>query len=248
MDDQNLLRYSRQIMLPQVDVEGQERLARSHALIIGLGGLGCPAAMYLAAAGVGTLTLVDDDRVELSNLQRQIAHTTARIGEPKVQSAAAACAALNPEPTLHTIDARLDEHRLADAVADADVALDCTDNFATRIDLNRACIRAGTPLVSGAAIRVEGQLGVFRLHQGDAACYQCVYPELADQAETCAENGVLAPVPGVIGTLQAVETIKLLLQAQPDRPSELLVWDAWEMQFRKLRLRRDLDCPACGKG
>lgn len=247
MDDPILLRYSRQILLPQVGYEGQERLGQSHALIIGLGGLGSPVALYLAAAGVGRLTLVDFDRVDLSNLQRQIIHRTDRIGRPKVTSAEESIAGINPLVRVTCIDQALTGDALAQAMADVDVVLDCSDNFATRFAVNRACVATGTPLVSAAVIRLEGQLSVFEPRVADSPCYHCLYGEGEETAETCSRNGVLASLPGVMGTLQATEALKLLL-GLPTVRGRLLLLDALAMEWRSIRVRKDPGCAVCGKG
>ncbi len=247
MNDDQLLRYSRQIMLPQFDVAGQQRLLDSHALIIGMGGLGSPVAIYLAAAGVGRLTLVDFDKVDLSNLQRQILHTTADIGRLKVDSAKASLLALNPEITVETIDHKLEGGELLAAVTAADVVVDASDNFATRFLINDACVAARTPLVSGAAIRMEGQVGVFHNEQDDSPCYRCLYRDEGELAQTCSENGVLAPVVGVIGSIQATETIKLLSGMGETLGGRLLVWDAMTMEWRTLKLKKDPACPVCSR-
>ncbi len=244
MNDEQLLRYSRQILLPQVDTAGQARLLAARVLVIGLGGLGSPAAMYLAAAGIGELVLVDFDDVELSNLQRQIAHTTADIGRHKVDSAADTLRALNPETKVETIAGMLEGEVLAAEVARADIVLDCSDNFATRFALNAACVAAATPLVSGAAIRMEGQLAVFR-NTGEGPCYRCLYREEGELEETCSQTGVLAPVVGIIGAMQALEAIKLLLDIGTTLDGRLLVFDALHMDWRTLTLRRDPACPVC---
>ncbi len=244
-EDALLLRYSRQILLPEVGAEGQERLQASHVLIIGLGGLGSPAAMYLAAAGVGRLTLNDFDQVDLSNLQRQIVHRTADIGRAKVDSAADALRALNPEVAIHTLPTGLDADALAHAVAAADVVLDCSDNFSTRFAVNAACVAARKPLVSGAAIRMEGQLMVFRADLDAAPCYQCLFPGGADTEQTCSRNGVLAPVVGVIGSLQATEALKILL-GMGEANASIQIYDGRHNQWRRLRLQADPACTCCG--
>jgi len=244
LDDEQLLRYSRQIMLPAIDVGGQERLRDAHALIIGLGGLGSPVAMYLAAAGIGRLTLVDFDRVDLSNLQRQIVHTTGRIGELKVESARIALHELNPEVEIHCIPQQLEETQLLEQVAAADVVIDGSDNFTTRFAVNRACFSAGTPLVAGAAIRWEGQVSVFSGREGP--CYQCLYPADGQLDETCSANGILAPVVGMIGSLQATEAIKLISGAGEPLFGRLLLLDALSMEWRTIKLRADPACPVCG--
>ena len=246
MDDDALLRYSRQIMLPQIGIEGQERLRASRALIVGLGGLGSPVAMYLAAAGVGSLELCDDDRVDLSNLQRQVAHTTARIGESKVNSAAQALRALTPDVRIETHEQRLEGEALDRVVQRVDLVLDCSDNFDTRFALNRSCHAHGTPLVSGAAIRWDGQVTVFDQRPG-SPCYRCLYDEQGEDDLRCSENGVAAPLVGVIGSLQALEAMKLLCGVGDSLGGRLLVLDALAMHWRQLRLRPDPDCPVCGR-
>lgn len=246
MDDQQLLRYSRQILLPELDVAGQERLLAASMLIIGLGGLGSPAAMYLAAAGVGRLLLNDHDAVDLSNLQRQVLHDTAAVGAPKTTSAAARLAALNPHIRLDLIDRALEGEALRQTVSEVDVVLDCSDNFATRFAVNAACVAAGTPLVSGAVIRFEGQLAAFTPGMHDSPCYRCLYAEEGELDASCARNGVLAPVPGIIGSMQALEAIKLLTGIGRPLIGRLLLFDALTAQWQTLRLRRDPNCPVCG--
>jgi adenylyltransferase/sulfurtransferase len=247
MDDNQLLRYSRQILLPQVGIEGQQRLLAARVLVIGVGGLGSPVAMYLAASGVGHLTLVDHDRVELTNLQRQIVHTTHTLGTPKVESARQMLAALNPGVRVETIGRKLDETELAAAARRADVVVDASDNFATRFAVNRACVAAGKPLVSGAAVRLEGQVSVFRLDRPDSPCYACLYRDTnAEDGELCSQFGVLAPVVGMIGTIQATETLKVLLNAGETLSGRVLAVDALTMEFRTVRLHRDPGCPVCG--
>ncbi len=246
MDDNQLLRYSRQIMLPSIGIEGQERLLASRILLIGLGGLGSPVAMYLAAAGVGELVLVDFDKVDLTNLQRQIIHTTERIGEPKVKSARQTMESLNPGCQIETIDHLLDEKELATETVKADVVIDGSDNFTTRFAVNRACIAARTPLVSGAAIRMEGQISVFSGQPGDP-CYHCLYGAGGELDESCSENGVLAPVVGIIGSMQATEAIKLLTGAGTALTGRLMMLDALHMQWRTLKLKADPACPVCGQ-
>lgn len=245
MDDAALLRYSRQIMLPQVDAEGQEHLAECHALVVGLGGLGSPIAMYLAAAGVGRLTLNDADAVDLSNLQRQLVHATADIGRSKVESARDRLQALNPLIRVDVVDQRLSPEALGEQVRAVDVVVDGTDNFATRFALNAACIATRTPLVSGAAVRFEGQVTVFDPRLEASPCYRCLYKEGTEEDLRCTENGVLAPVVGIIGTIQANEALKVLLGIGEPLVGRLLVLDALRMDWRTLRLRRDPACPAC---
>ncbi|WP_106478545.1 HesA/MoeB/ThiF family protein [Phytohalomonas tamaricis] len=245
MNDQTLLRYSRQIMLPEVDIEGQERLLAAHALVIGVGGLGSPVALYLAAAGIGRLTLADDDDVELSNLQRQIAHGEADLGTGKAESGARRIAEINQHCTVEVIPERLEGGVLERAIAEADVVLDCTDRFSSRFAINRACVAAGTPLVSGAAIRFSGQLAVFDLRRDDSPCYACLYGEDAsDEALSCAESGVIAPLVGVIGTFQALEAVKILSAAGTPHQG-LSTFDALNGQWRNFGLRKDPACSVC---
>lgn len=244
MNDDQLLRYSRQILLPQFGIEGQERLAASAVLIVGLGGLGSPVAMYLAAAGVGRLLLADFDDVDLSNLQRQILHTSDRIGLAKTASAQATLAALNPEVALVAVRERLTDDLLHDLAGRVDLVVDCCDNFATRFAVNRACVTAGVPLVSGAAIRLEGQVTAFSGRPGEA-CYQCLYPPDGATDDTCTANGILAPVVGIIGSLQATEAIKILSGVGTPLYGRLLLLDALTMEWRSLRLRPDPACPVC---
>ena len=211
MEDSTLLRYSRQILLPQVDIDGQQRLLDASAAIFGLGGLGSPVAMYLAAAGVGRLVLVDFDVVELSNLQRQIVHQTSDIKRPKVESARDRLRSLNPEINIKTIHRKLDDAELDDVVAAVDIVIDCTDNFEARFAINRACFRKAKPLVSGAAIRFEGQVSVYHPGIDDSPCYQCLYRNDSGTAQTCAETGVIAPLLGIVGSVQALEAMKVLM-------------------------------------
>jgi adenylyltransferase/sulfurtransferase len=246
LSDTQLLRYSRHIMLPELDVDGQLRLLGARVLVIGLGGLGSPAAMYLAAAGVGTLVLVDDDVVDLSNLQRQIIHHTAAIGLSKVESAAATIARLNPDVRVICIAERLVGDRLAAEIAAADLVLDATDNFGSRYAMNEACWRAGKPLVSGAAIRWEGQVTAFDPRDPQSPCYRCLYPEGDDAALNCSENGIAAPLVGIIGASQALEAIKLLCGIGEPLAGHVLYFDGKWLEWRKLRLNRDPRCPVCG--
>lgn len=247
MDDEQLLRYSRHLMLDEVGVDGQERLLQSHALILGAGGLGSPAALYLASAGVGQLTLIDDDVVDLTNLQRQIMHTEASVGAPKVQSAQRAIAALNHEVRVQTVARRADQALLDTLVADADVVLDCGDNFASRQALNRACVRHRKPLVSGAAIRFDGQLSVYDLRQPGAPCYACIFPPTqAVTDEPCATMGVFAPLVGIIGSLQAAEAIKLLCGLDSALRGHLLMVNLRQPEFSSVTVARDPACPVCG--
>lgn len=246
MNDEQLLRYSRHIMLPQMGIEGQQALADAKILIIGMGGLGSPAALYLAGAGVGQLTLVDDDSVELSNLQRQIIHHHNNIGERKVASAKSNLLAINPEIEILTIDQRLDEAALADQVQRADIILDASDNFATRFAINRACVQYKKPLVSGAAIQFEGQISVFDSRDNDCPCYSCLYPEKGEDIQTCSESGVLAPVVGVIGSMQALEAIKLICGIGKPLYGRLLLFDALSLQWHSMNFKKDPHCPVCG--
>jgi len=244
MDDEQLLRYSRQIMLPEIGFEGQQKLLKSRVLIIGLGGLGSPAAMYLAAAGVGELVLVDFDQVDLSNLQRQIIHTSNSIGQPKVESARDTLANINPNCHIHCINKQLDGEALSEQAAQADLVVDASDNFATRFALNEVCVATQTPLISGAAIRMEGQVSVFTGKPGDP-CYRCLYGDGIEVEQTCSENGVLAPVVGIIGSIQATEAIKVLTGAGTPLKGKLLILDALHMQWRTLKLSADPNCPVC---
>jgi adenylyltransferase/sulfurtransferase len=246
MDDQQLLRYSRQIMLPAFGYEGQERLLASRVLVLGLGGLGSPVAMYLAAAGVGTLVLADFDAVDLSNLQRQILHGSDRIGLTKVDSAVRTLTAINPLVRLEAIKGSLTEANLGRVAAGVDLVVDCCDNFATRFAVNAACHAAGVPLVSGAAIRTEGQVAVFSGKPG-GPCYQCLYPRDGGIDETCSVNGILAPVVGIIGSIQATEAIKVLTGLGEPLYGCLLLLDALNMEWRRLQLPADPACPICGQ-
>ena len=245
MKDASLLRYSRQIMLQGFDISGQQRLAGSRALVVGMGGLGCPAAMYLTAAGVGSLIVVDDDVVELTNLQRQIAHTECDLGQSKVESAKNTLAALNPEVNVVAINERVDADRLRELAEQVDVIVDACDNFTTRFAVNAAAIQAGKPLVSGAAIRMEGQVAVFDLRNPASPCYQCLYRPGGSDDSTCSANGVMAPVVGVIGSLLALETIKVLANYGEPLVGRLLIFDGLAMSWREVKLPRDPDCAAC---
>lgn len=248
MNDQQLLRYSRHILLPEFGIEGQEKLLGAHALIIGAGGLGSPAALFLAASGVGTLTLCDSDTVDLTNLQRQIAHRTTSIGLPKVESARQTLAEINPEVRVHCIPEHVESARLRQLIAQADVVLDCSDNFATRYAVNRACVELRKPLVSGAATRFSGQVTVFDLRQNASPCYHCLFPQDSEAEETrCAVMGVFAPLVGVIGSLQAGEALKLLLGIGTDLCGRLLLLDILHMDVRTIKLKRDTLCPVCNQ-
>lgn len=247
MTDAELVRYSRHILLNEIGVEGQERIRQGRVLIVGAGGLGSPAALYLAAAGVGTLTLADGDTVDLTNLQRQILHREDRVGQAKAESGRQTLAALNPDVQLRPIVQRLQSDALDAEVARADVVLDCCDNFATRHDVNRACVAAGVPLVSGAAVRFDGQLSVFDPRRDNSPCYHCLFPEGEDVEEVrCAVMGVFAPLTGIIGTLQAAEALKLLAGCGEPLVGKLQLFDGLTSQWRTVRVPRDPDCPVCG--
>lgn len=247
MNDDQLLRYSRHILLPQLDITGQQKLIDSHVMIIGLGGLGAPVSMYLASSGVGKLTLIDDDEVELSNLQRQIVHGQSDIGRPKVASAADKLRELNPDISLQLIDRRLDKAALSEATADVDVLVDCSDNFATRFLLNEVSRQQKLPLVSGAAIRFEAQVTVYDPRQADNPCYRCLYEDKGELEQTCSESGVLAPMLAMVGGTQAVETIKLLTGIGETLAGRLLLLDALSMQWREIKMKQDPDCPVCSQ-
>jgi molybdopterin/thiamine biosynthesis adenylyltransferase len=248
MDDSQLLRYSRHILLNEIGVEGQERIMQGRALVIGLGGLGSPVALYLATAGIGHLTLVDHDTVDVTNLQRQIAHTLDRVGQLKVESARQAVLAINPDLKVSVLAERADAARLDVLVTQADVVLDCSDNFATRHALNAACVRHGVALVSGAAIRFDGQLAVYNPQDPLSPCYACVFPPDADFEETrCATMGVFAPLVGIIGSMQAAEALKLLSGSGRSAVGRLLMLDGRDMTWNDIRLPRNPECPVCGK-
>ncbi|MBC52579.1 MAG: molybdopterin-synthase adenylyltransferase MoeB [Gammaproteobacteria bacterium] len=247
MRDEQLLRYSRQIMLPAFDIEGQTRLLQSTVLIVGMGGLGSPVAMYLAAAGVGHLILVDDDVVEISNLQRQLVHREASVGDSKVESARQTLLALNSQISITTVNQRVDRALLAQLISQpVDLVVDACDNFSTRFAINDVCLQYQVPLVSGAAIRLEGQVAVFDSRQPDSPCYQCLYQGGDDEQMSCARNGVLAPVVGIIGSMQALEAIKVLSGMGKSLCGRLLLFDAMTSSWRELRLSRDPACSACG--
>jgi adenylyltransferase/sulfurtransferase len=246
MDDQQLLRYSRHILLPQIDIEGQEKLLAARALIIGAGGLGSPAAFYLASAGIGTLILADGDMVDLTNLQRQILHRTETVGSPKVLSGQRTLNAMNAGCDVVALQERLEGERLAEEVAMADVVLDCSDNFATRHAVNHACVAARKPLVSGAAIRFDGQVAVFDSRLPDAPCYHCLFPQ-GDEAdeERCAVTGIFAPITGIVGAVQAAEALKLIAGCGESLAGRLLLLDGLAMEWRTIRVPRDAACPVC---
>ncbi len=248
LTDEQLLQYSRQIMLPGIDIEGQQKLLASHVMIIGLGGLGSPVAMYLAAAGVGELTLVDDDKVELTNLQRQIIHQFSSIGSDKVESAGNTLKQLNRACKVNLINRRLTEKELTALISSSGectrIVVDCSDNFSTRFMLNRVCYNNKTPLVSGAAIRWEGQVSTYTM-QPETPCYRCLYEEDSFNDETCAQNGVVAPLVGVIGAIQAMEVIKLICHAGKTITGRLMLFDGLEMEWRTIRFKPRADCPVC---
>ena len=247
MNDDQLLRYSRHILLPQIGIEGQERIVEGHALVIGAGGLGSPAALYLATAGTGTITIADADSVDLTNLQRQILHVSESIGTPKALSARQTIARYNPEVRVEAREERVEAERLADLVSAADVVLDCCDNFATRHAVNRACVRFRKPLVSGAAIRFDGQVSVFDMRDANAPCYHCLFPEGQDLEELrCAVMGVFAPITGIIGTIQAAEALKVLADTGETLKGRLLLLDGLSMEWRSINIKKDPACPVCG--
>lgn len=247
MNDNQLLRYSRHILLDEIGIDGQQRLLAAHAVVIGAGGLGSPAALYLAAAGIGKITLIDDDTVDLTNLQRQILHTTERIGLAKTESARLALSQINPAVELIAVAERADGERLAALVQGATVALDCSDNFDTRHALNRACVRHQIPLVSGAALRFDGQISVFDPRAADAPCYACLFPpEQQFEEVSCASMGVFAPLVGIIGSMQAAEALKLVLDIRPSLAGRLLLLDARSMEWTSIRIARNPACAVCG--
>ena len=245
LSDDELLRYSRQILIPQFDIAGQQKLKEARVMILGSGGLGCPVALYLGSAGVGHLTLVDDDQIELANLQRQIGFQQSWLGDSKAERLAERVRAINPEITVNAVNRRVDGDDLAQLVADATLVLDCTDNFNTRFALNRASVAAGVPLVSGAAIRGEGQLSVYDPRNPESPCYHCLYEEQGNEDLTCSEAGVIAPLVGMIGSAQAMEAIKVIAQVGSPLVGRLLILDAWQMQWREMKLLKDPDCPVC---
>ncbi len=254
MNDDELLRYSRQIMLPEIEIAGQEKLLAATAIIVGAGGLGCPVGLYLAAAGIGNLILIDDDEVDLSNLQRQIAHGVDDIGVNKTESLAGTIKQINPNVSVSVISNRVSSTAFADLIAESHktavdhftIVLDCTDNFQTRFMINQTCVNSSTPLVSGAAIKLEGQVMVYDPATTDCACYQCLYQRANDQQLNCAENGVAAPVVGIIGSIQAMEAIKIIVGAGETLAGHLLIADMKTMDIRKLKLPRNPNCSACG--
>ncbi|MBL8352450.1 MAG: molybdopterin-synthase adenylyltransferase MoeB [Burkholderiaceae bacterium] len=249
MNDDQLLRYSRHILLDEIGVDGQARLLAGHALVIGAGGLGSPVALYLGTAGVGRITLVDHDSVDVTNLQRQIAHNLARVGQPKAESARQTIAAINPDVQVIAVARRADAAWLDAAVREADVVVDCSDNFQTRHEVNAACVRHATPLVSGAAIGFDGQVSVYDTRQPGAPCYACIFPAEATFEEVrCATMGVFAPLVGIIGTVQAAEALKLLAGVGESLAGRLQMLDARTMEWTEIRLARQAACAVCGGG
>ncbi len=249
MNDQQLLRYSRHILLPQIAYEGQEKLAQSHALIVGAGGLGSPAALYLGAGGVGRLTICDFDDVELTNLQRQVIHTTQSLGINKAVSAQRTLQAINPEITVVPVTRKSSEEEMRALAAEADVVIDCSDNFRTRYALNRICVQLKKPLVSGAAIGFEGQITVYDMRNAQSPCYHCLFPDQGEEGNSemrCAEFGVFAPLVGMIGTTQAAEAMKLLIGMGASLEGRLLLLDVLGMEWRNIRLPKDPSCTVCG--
>ena len=246
MNDAQLLRYSRHILLDEIGIEGQQRALAASALVLGAGGLGSPAALYLASAGIGRLVLVDDDTVDLTNLQRQIMHTTARVGQSKVESGKAALAAINPDCQVEALRERAEGARLEALVASVDVVLDCSDNFRTRHAVNRACVKAGVPLVSGAVIRFDGQVAVFDPRDPASPCYACLYPEdLQYEDVACSTMGVFAPLVGVVGAMQAAEALKLVMRAGTPLTGQLLLLDGRTMEWTRIRVANNDACPLC---
>jgi len=245
MNDQELLRYSKQVMLPQIEIEGQQKIMDSTMLIIGMGGLGSPTALYLAASGVGHIIIADFDQVELSNLQRQIIHGTSDIGDDKVNSAKAKMLEINPNIKVTIANEIVHTDNLASLIKDVDIVLDGTDNFESRFEINKACVEFQKPLVSAAVIRLEGQISVFKGYEKDQPCYQCLYSEEGNENESCVQNGVLAPVAGLVGTIQALQAIKVLLGLGDQLCGTLLLVDGLDLSFRKVKIGKDLKCPIC---
>jgi len=245
MNDQELLRYSKQVMLPQIEIEGQQKIMDSTMLIIGMGGLGSPTALYLAASGVGHIIIADFDQVELSNLQRQIIHGTSDIGDDKVNSAKAKMLEINPNINVTIANEIVHTDNLPSLIKDVDVVLDGTDNFESRFEINKACVEFQKPLVSAAVIRLEGQISVFKGYEKDQPCYQCLYSEEGNENESCVQNGVLAPVAGLVGTIQALQAIKVLLGLGDQLCGTLLLVDGLDLSFRKVKIGKDLKCPIC---
>ena len=248
MTDDDLLRYSRHLLLDDIGIEGQQRLLNAHALVIGAGGLGSPVALYLGTAGVGRITIVDGDRVDLTNLQRQIAHDLRRIGVPKAESAAQSIAAINPSVHVRAVHERVDAARLLELVADADVVVDCSDNFATRQAVNAACVARGRPLVAGAAIGFDGQLSVYDTRSAESPCYACAFPpDPSFEDIACSTMGVFAPLVGIIGSMQAAEALKICAGIPPSLTGRLQMLDARSMEWTEVQITRDQTCPTCSQ-
>ena len=245
MEDQELLRYSKQIMLPQVDVEGQQKIMDATILIVGMGGLGSPTALYLAAAGLGHLIIADFDQVELSNLQRQIIHQTKDIGDDKVNSAKNKLTELNPNIKITIANELIHTGNLPELIQGVDIVLDGTDNFESRFEINQICVEYQKPLVSAAVVRFEGQVSVFKGYENDQPCYQCLYSVEGEDNESCIDNGVLAPVAGLVGTIQALQAIKVILELGDQLSGSLLLVDALDLSFRKVKISKDMKCPVC---
>ncbi len=245
MNDQQLLRYSRQLMLPQIDIQGQQKLLDAKILIIGAGGLGSPAAIYLAAAGIGQINIYDNDEVDLSNLQRQIAHHTSDIGMDKVISTQQTLKKINPDVEVIAVKQRLQGKQLKTAVNNADIVLDCSDNFTTRFAINATCVAQKTPLVSGAAIRFEGQVSVFTPGNNNSPCYNCLYTDTGEEMLNCSTNGIIAPVTGIIGCIQALEAMKLIIGIGETLTGKLLLFDGLSMQWNEMKLTKNNNCPTC---
>ena len=245
LSDEELMRYSRQILMPSFDIAGQEKLKSARVLVVGAGGLGCPVALYLGAAGVGHLTLVDDDAIEVANLQRQIAFSQDQLGDAKAESLAYRVRRINPLVSVEAIGHRLEGDGLVRQVGEASLVVDCTDNFNTRFALNRACVAAKVPLVSGAAIRGEGQLSVYDSRDPESPCYHCLYPEQGNEDLSCSEAGVIGPLVGMIGASQAMEAVKVISGVGKPLVGRLLILDAWRMEWREMKLARDPGCPVC---
>ncbi|EDM46198.1 HesA/MoeB/ThiF family protein [Marinobacter algicola] len=245
LNDEELLRYSRQILMPTFDISGQTKLKSARVLVVGAGGLGCPVALYLGAAGVGHLTLVDNDLIEIANLQRQIAFEQADLGESKAEHLADRVRRINPDVSVTTLNECLEGDELQRQVNSATLVVDCTDNFNTRFALNRACVAARVPLVSGAAIRGEGQLSVYDVRDDNSPCYHCLYPEQGNEDLTCSEAGVIGPLVGMIGASQAMEAVKVITGVGKPLVGRLLILDAWQMEWREMKLSRDPSCPVC---
>ncbi len=245
LNDEELLRYSRQILMPPFDIAGQAKLKSARVLVVGAGGLGCPVALYLGAAGIGHMTLVDDDQIEIANLQRQIAFEQSDLGESKAEHLADRVRRINPDVSVATLTERLEGDELQRQVNSATLVVDCTDNFNTRFALNRACVAARVPLVSGAAIRGEGQLSVYDVRDDSSPCYHCLYSEQGNEDLTCSEAGVIGPLVGMIGASQAMEAVKVITGVGKPLIGRLLILDVWQMEWREMKLARDPECPVC---